>query len=51
MWGNCADALGIVEEKDDGSQYVNFDKLKGIADPELRRATLGAAWKAYETRR
>jgi hypothetical protein len=51
LWGNCADDLGIVEERDDGSQYLNFNRLKDIADPELRRAVLGAAWKAQEERR
>jgi hypothetical protein len=48
VFGNCIAELGIVEERDDGSEYVNFNKLKHIADPELRRATLGAAWRAHE---
>ena len=49
-WRECADALGIVEQRD-GGQYLNFNKLKDVADPELRRAVLGAAWKAQEERK
>ena len=50
-FGECVDALGIVEKRDDGSSYLNFNKLKDIADPQLRRAVLGAAWKADQERR
>jgi hypothetical protein len=48
VWGACADALGIVEQRPDGSQYLNFHLLALIADPELRRLTLAAAWQAGE---
>jgi hypothetical protein len=47
LWGACVEALGIVEQRD-GGQYLNFNKLKDIADPELRQAVIGAAWKAQE---
>ncbi len=48
VWGQCAAALSIVEQWDDGSQYLNFNKLRDIADPKLRQAVIGAAWKAQE---
>jgi hypothetical protein len=49
-WPTCAAELGILEARADGGQSVNFNKLKLVADPELRRAALAAAWKAHEER-
>jgi hypothetical protein len=51
LFGDCIAALGIVTKRDDGSQYLDFNKLKDIVDPELRRAVVGAAWKADQEAR
>jgi hypothetical protein len=48
VFGACVDALGLVEQRPDGSKYLNFHRLQLIADPELRRLTLAAAWQAGE---
>jgi hypothetical protein len=47
MFGQCVDELGIREERG-GGQYINLQKLARVADVEMRRATLAAAWKAAE---
>jgi hypothetical protein len=48
--GDCVEALGIAETRADGSQYLQFNNLKRIADPELRRLTIAAAWQVQEER-
>jgi hypothetical protein len=47
IFGTCVEELGLIEERG-GGQYLNFNNLRHVADPELRHATLAAAWKAAE---
>jgi hypothetical protein len=50
VFGVCMRELGVIVDRDDGGQALDFNKLKDVADPEMRKAVLGAAWKAHEER-
>ena len=47
-WGTASTRLASASSTTNGSRSVDFNNLKKVKDPELRRACIAAAWTAWE---